>query len=226
VNLRRLEKAIDNTRNSMEGNWTTHGLKINMQTLLDQLQGDMQQVVEESERTRKLMRGIYKKFQDLYDLAPMQPKMFSIMPYRVDLDMLHQEAEVFRKSPITAMTEKHFVVKRFFLAMVSRARDIFFQARQEIDIWLKSALDPLRFQIQQHKEQMDQRLEDLQKISRSRDTLNSRMAELDRQRRAIAKQVTYLCNLHNALNSTLPLGGEERPRPRLIQGGAAIGAKR
>ncbi|MEW7981940.1 MAG: hypothetical protein G8D58_05640 [gamma proteobacterium symbiont of Phacoides pectinatus] len=186
----------------------------------------MQQVVEESERTRKLMRGIYKKFQDLYDLAPMQPKMFSIMPYRVDLDMLHQEAEVFRKSPITAMTEKHFVVKRFFLAMVSRARDIFFQARQEIDIWLKSALDPLRFQIQQHKEQMDQRLEDLQKISRSRDTLNSRMAELDRQRRAIAKQVTYLCNLHNALNSTLPLGGEERPRPRLIQGGAAIGAKR
>ncbi|MEW7981942.1 MAG: hypothetical protein AB2812_03790 [Candidatus Sedimenticola endophacoides] len=30
VNLRRLEKAIDNTRNSMEGNWTTHGLKINI----------------------------------------------------------------------------------------------------------------------------------------------------------------------------------------------------
>ena len=85
------------------------------------------------------------------------------MRYRVELEMLSQEAEIFRKSPVTAMTEKHFVVKRFFVAMVSRARDIFFQARQEVDAWLSTALEPLTFQIREHKEQMERRLQDLQK---------------------------------------------------------------
>ncbi|MCW8908361.1 MAG: hypothetical protein OQL28_14005, partial [Sedimenticola sp.] len=118
--------------------------------------------------------------------------------------------------PVTAMTEKHFVVKRFFVAMVSRARDIFFQARQEVDTWLSTALEPLTFQIREHKEQMERRLQDLQKVSRSRDTLESRVSELEGQHNAVARQLTILRNIHNTLNASAPLDQEQRPRPRLV----------
>ncbi|MES9911625.1 MAG: dynamin family protein [Candidatus Sedimenticola sp. 4PFRAG1] len=219
LDLKRLEGSINDTRAKMEENWTTGGLKTNMQSLFDQMRQDMQTVVDQSEQTRKLIRSIYRRFQNEHGFSVMQPKMFSIMRYRVELELLYQEAEIFRKSPVTAMTEKHFVVKRFFVAMVSKARDIFFQARQEIDAWLKTALEPLIFQIKDHKDQMEHRLKDLQKVSHSRDTLDGRIDELRRQYNAAAKQLTVLRNMHNTLNNTRPLTDAERPRPRLVKTG-------
>ncbi len=143
------------------------------------------------------------------------------MRSRVELELPHQEAEIFRNSPMTAMTEKHYVVKRFFVAMVSRAKDIFFQARQEIDSWLKTALEPLVYQIRDHKEQMEHRLRDLQKVSHSRDTLEKRVDELQKQHNAIAKQLTILRNIHNTLNSTELLTRDAQPKPRLVQNRSA-----
>jgi hypothetical protein len=216
LDLKKLEKSISQTRHKMSGNWTTPGLKTNMRSLFDEMRGNMQVVVEQSEQARKLIRSIYRRFQNDHGFTLVQPKMFSIMRYRVELELLYQEAEIFRKSPVTTMTEKHFVVKRFFIAMVSRARDIFFQSRQEVDNWLKTALEPLAFQIQEHKNQMERRLQDLQKVSRSRDTLESRIIELQEQYNAVAKQLTILRNMYNNLNNSRPLVEAERTAPRLI----------
>ncbi|MET0092886.1 MAG: hypothetical protein ABW120_05100, partial [Sedimenticola sp.] len=220
LDVKRLEKSIVATRDRMEGNWTTIGLQKSMQKLFEQMRDDMQSVVEHSEQTRKLIRSIYRRFQNEHGFSVMQPKMFSIMRYRVELELLSQEAEIFRKSPITAMTEKHFVVKRFFVAMVSKARNIFFQAQQEIDAWLKTALEPLIFQIKDHKEQMEQRLVDLQKVSHSRDTLEERIDELKRQHNAVAKQLNILRNMHNTLNNTRLPSDSELLKPRLVKGGS------
>lgn len=216
LDLKKLERSIIATQNAMTDNWTTLGLKSSMRSLFDDMRGNMQIVVDQSEQARKLIRSIYRRFQNEHGFSVVQPKMFSIMRYRVELEMLYQEAEIFRKSPVTAMTEKHFVVKRFFVAMVSRARDIFFQARQEVDSWLSTALEPLTFQIREHKEQMERRLQDLQKVSHSRDTLESRVNELENQHNAVARQLTILRNIHNTLNATTPLDQEQRPRPRLV----------
>lgn len=216
LDMKRLERSISASYNSMADNWTTLGLKTNMRALFDDMRSNMQTVVEQSEQARKLIRSIYRRFQLDHNFTAIQPKMFSIMRYRVELELLHQEAEIFRKSTVTTMTEKHFVVKRFFVAMVSRARDIFFQAKQEVDIWLKSALEPLVFQIREHKEQMERRLLDLQKVSRSKDTLELRVHELEQQYNSVAKQLTMLRNIHNELNSSVPLDEEQRPRPRLV----------
>jgi len=217
INIKQLEHEISQTRTRMEGNWTTQGLKNNMQALFDQMSSDMRQVAEQSEQTRKLIRGIYRKFQNKHDFSVMQPKMFSIMRYRIELGLLYQEAEAFRKSPVTAMTEKRFVLKRFFIAMVSRARDIFLQARQEIDGWLKTALEPLTFQMKEQKKQIDTRLQDLRNIRQSRNTLDVRLTELNRQQQAITKQLTVLRNMHNNLNISRPFTEEERPRPKLVK---------
>lgn len=221
LDLKRLEKSINKSHSAMKGNWTTAGLKHNMQHVFDDMRNDMQTVVEQSEQARKLIRGIYRRFQTDHGFSVVQPKMFSIMRYRVELELLHQEAEIFRNSPMTAMTEKHYVVKRFFVAMVSRAKDIFFQARQEIDSWLKTALEPLVYQIRDHKEQMEHRLRDLQKVSHSRDTLEKRVDELQKQHNAIAKQLTILRNIHNTLNSTELLTRDAQPKPRLVQNRSA-----
>ena len=223
LNPKLLEQRIRKAHERMDRNWTTLGLKNSMRQLFDEMRDNMQLVVQESEQARKLIRGIYRRFQNEHGFAVIQPKMFSVMRYRVELELLYQEAEVFRNSPVTAMTDKHYLIKRFFMAIVSRAREIFKVAQRDVENWLKSALHPLSQQINEHRQQMENRLQDLQKISQSRDTLESRITELETQKKAIARQLVILRNMHNRLNDQQPLADSERPKPHLVSQRTANG---
>jgi hypothetical protein len=217
LDMDRLEKRIKRTRNNMSENWTTLGLKTNMHQLFEELRSDMKVVRKESDQIKKLILTIYQRFHKEHGFTAAQPKMFSIMRYLTDLELLTQEAEIFRNSPVTAMTEKHFVVKRFFVAMVSKARDIFFQARQEINAWIKICLEPLVYEIHNHHDNIEQHLQDLKKISLSRETLNERIMELEQQHKDITEDLTALRNMHNKLVNLHTWDGIERPKPHLVQ---------
>lgn len=216
INLDDINALIVESRHSMSDSWTTLGLKSVMKHLFEALRGDMQSVVTQSELTRKLVRGIYRKFQNEHGFTVIQPKMFSVMKYRVELELLHQEAEVFRNSPITAMMEQSFVIKRFFTLIVNRANDIFQRASEDIDTWLGSTLQPLVLQIKNHKDLMEKRLSNLRKIGRSRSALQNRVGDLQDQYTELAQQLTSLRNMYNKLNNSRPLFEKERPKPRLV----------
>ncbi|RLJ19910.1 hypothetical protein DJ031_07695 [bacterium endosymbiont of Escarpia laminata] len=216
LDLGTLDNTINRSRREMTNSWTTHGMKTVMKNLFEEVRRNMHSVVSQSEQTRKLIRSIYRKFQNEHGFAVIQPKMFSIVKYRVELELLHQEAEVFRNSPVTAMMEQGFVVKRFYAALVSRARHIFHRASDDINNWLVTTLEPLVLQIRDHKEMMEKRLNNLQKIGQSRNTLQFRIVELQDQYTEAARQLTSLRNMANRLNSSEPLNKEKRPRPRLV----------
>lgn len=216
LDLEQLEQRIEAAQKEMRGAWTTRGLRRVMQALFDELRDDMQTLVGESEQARKTIRSIYRRFQSQHDFSVVQPRMFSVMRFRVELEMLYQEAEIFRNSPVMAVTEKHFVVRRFLMSLVGRARMIFTTARREVAEWLDGVLDPLSLQIEQHREQMETRLQDLQKISRSRDTLERRVAELQKQERAVERQLLVLRNLYNRINTAHPPSPGQDTKPRLV----------
>ena len=221
LNMEALDEIIERCRKEMSNSWTTSGMKSSMKNLFEDIRRTMLNVVTQSEQTRKLIRGIYRKFQNEHGFAVVQPKMFSIVKYRVELELLHQEAEVFRNSPVTAMMEQNFVVKRFFTAMVNRAREIFEHANDEIDGWLTSTLEPLVMQIKDHKEMMEKRLNNLQKIGQSRNTLQYRILELQEQYTELARQLTALRNMANRIKSSRPLNQGERPKPKLVSQSAS-----
>jgi len=216
LDLPRLEQVIEESHRRMSGNWTTRGLKNSMHQLFNEMRNDMRLLLKESEQTRKLARSIYRRFQTEHNFSVIQPKMFSIMCFRVELEMLHQEAEIFRNSPTMAMTEKHFVIRRFFIAIVGRARMIFDTARNEVDNWLNTVLDPLELQIREHRGQMAARVQELQKLSRSRNTLDQRIQELKLQYKVFGQQVIVLRNMSNRLNDQHPLSDKEQQPPKLV----------
>lgn len=217
LNFKTLNRVIERSRREMSNSWTTGGMKSTMKRLFEEIRHNMQSVVSQSEQTRKLIRSIYRKFQNEHGFSVVQPKMFSIVKYRVELELLHQEAEVFRNSPVTAMMEQNFVVKRFFSALVHRAREIFHRADSEIGAWLVSTLEPLVLQIRDHKEMMEKRLSNLQKIGQSRSTLQYRILELQEQYTEIAGQLTALRNMANRLSNNQPLTSVDRPKPQLVK---------
>ena len=204
---------IDETRGRMLKSRTTLGLRSNMRLILSTFRTDMQILMHESEEVRKKARSVYRLFQTLHGFTVTQPRMFSVMRYRVELETLLKEAEVFRNGLHIAITEKHFLIKQFFSAVVSRARAILSAAKREIDSWMKMVLEPLAFQIRERRNLMESKIQDMQKISQSRENLQRRIADLTEQETAISTQQAVLRDMHQALHRSHRTTGNNSSRP-------------
>jgi len=215
-----IDALIEKAHRDMLHSWTTHGLSRAMRNLFDELRRAAQAVNGESERIRKIVRTTYQRFGEDLGFALTPPKVFVPMKFRVEIELLVQEVDAFRKSPAMALSDQALVIKRFHEQMVSRGRILFEQLRATFDAWVRDALQPLASQIQDHKQIMEKRLENLQRIGRSKDNLQGRIDELQREYVELAKQLTALRNIYNALHYD-PLADDQRTRkPHLIAGSA------
>jgi len=201
LSMDNLDRLINKTRDSMTHSWTTSGMKNGMTTFFDGARDIMAQVTGQAEHTRTLIRATYRKFHEEHGLPQVTPKQFSVANYSTELERLYQEAEAFRLSPVTTMTEQSYVIKKFFISLVSHTRSLFFKANQDANHWLKDVMNPLVKQIKEHKVTMEKRLETLRRISESRDTLETRIKELDAEMRTNRKQLDTLDGLYHALHT-------------------------
>lgn len=203
LSLTKLDQLMAKTRKDMTGTWTTHGLKSAMKEFFDMIAETIKDASAQTDQINTLLQTIYRQFHKEHGLTETKPKFFSMAKYKRDLERLYHEAEAYRNSPVTTMTEQSFVVKKFFISMVSHARNTFFQAHQEAEAWGKAAMAPLIGRIKEHKHQMEKRLESLRKINESRDTLQARITELGKISQRLNTQLTDIDQLLETLNKPL-----------------------
>ena len=203
LSLTRLDQLMAKTRKEMTGTWTTSGMKSTMKQFFDIITETITEANQQTDQINTLLQTIYRQFHKEHGLSETKPKFFSMAKFKRDLERLNIEADMYRKSSMTTMTEQSFVVKKFFISMVSHARNTFFQAHQEVEAWGKSALAPLISRIKEHKHQMEKRLESLRKINESRDTLQSRISELENIAERLNTQLADINMLMETLNKPL-----------------------
>ncbi|MDH3563856.1 MAG: hypothetical protein OEN49_10770, partial [Gammaproteobacteria bacterium] len=156
-------------------------------------------------QVRGLVQAIYAKFHSEHGLAKIKPVNFSLLPYRSQLQKLYEEAEAFRNSPMLIITEQHFVVQKFFVTLVARARDIFNEASAAARAWSKAIMAPILSQVREHKLLMEQRLENLKKVHDNSESLNERIAELESSRQNLENQQLVIRNMLRKINQPLPV---------------------
>lgn len=205
LSMNAIDQLINQSRQKMVGSWTTNGLKRSMASLFEGIREAMERVVEQAVQARQLVQAIYRKFHKEHGLPSIDPRPYSMTNHNMQIEMLYQEAEAFRKNPVTTMTEQNFVIKKFFINLVSQARNVFFQANQETEAWLKEVMNPLVAQINEHKKQMEKRLKTLRKINESRDTLDARIHELEEEQVQLEKELEILNRLYSRLREPLPV---------------------
>lgn len=204
LSLQAVDDLVAKTRNDMEGSWTTPGMKKGMKTFFDGARDAMQHVTTQAEQTHSAVQAIYRKFHEELGLPVVEPKTLSLQKFRVELERLYEEAETFRNSPMTTMTEQHFVVKKFFISLVSHVRHLFSRAHKETDAWFKGILIPLVKQVSENKHQLDQHLETLCKINESRDSLDTKVRELEKRCALLEREDGTLHNIHERLTIPIP----------------------
>ncbi|WP_127474540.1 dynamin family protein [Sulfurivermis fontis] len=211
INLASLDQLVAETRKAMSDSWTTHGLKTGMKTFFDGVNARLSEVSDFADQLNRLVITIYRTFHQEHGIAEIKPALYSLTKYKQEFQQLYQEAEAFRTSPLTTMTEQHYVIKKFFISLVSHARNIFFKAQRDAESWSKAVMSPLVKQIKEHKETMEQRLENLRKINESRDTLQARIEELEKSNASLMKQYAEVRAILNTINQPLEVFEDVEP---------------
>ncbi len=207
--LSEIDALLAETRTVMSDSWTTHGLKDGMKLFFDRITEKFTEVNNYANQLNRLVITIYKKFHEDHGMTELKPVLFSTQGYMRDMKRLYHDAEAFRNSPVTTMTEQSFVIKKFFISLASHARNIFFKGHNDAEHWGKAVLLPLVKQIKEHKEQMEKRLENLRKINESRDTLQSRIDELEKALAVVDRQFKEIKTIMMVINR--PLGNQQDP---------------
>ncbi len=193
------------TRQGMSESWTTPGLREGMKNLFDGVLDSMERANKQTQQIRSLVQTIYGKFHSEHGLAKIKPVNFSLLPYRSQLQKLYEEAEAFRNSPMMVIMEQHFVVQKFFVTLVGRAREILNECSSAARAWSKAIMAPILSQVREHKILMDQRLENLKKVHENFDNLGDRIAELESNRQNLENQQLVIRNMLRKINQPLPV---------------------
>ncbi len=207
LSLKKFDQLTATARKEMAGSWTTGGMKMGMKTLFDGVRDTLEIAARHADETHNQIVSIYHKFEKENELEALHPEPFSTKKYTTEMRILYDQAEDFRTSPVTTMTEQNFVIKKFFISLVSHARDVFFQANQEAETWFKDIMVPLAKHVTEHKQVLEQHMETLYKINESKENLASKTAELEAQRKQLEEQHNALKKMYIQLQN--PISSEQ-----------------
>ncbi|NOT11928.1 MAG: dynamin family protein [Methylococcaceae bacterium] len=184
----KIDMIIRNTKNDMSKSLTTFGMKQSIRKLFDDLRDLLQDSIDITNETRRLVKAIHKKFKDEYGFKEIEPQLFSIKQYQIELEQIFEEGEAFRASAKTTMTEQSIVINKLYSTLIAKARNVLKQANADATTWSNSVLTPLMHQIKDHKKQIESRLLMLRKINDSSGTVAENIATLEAGLEPLRKQ--------------------------------------
>lgn len=196
----KIEEIVRRTRKQMAGSLTTVGMKGAMKSVLDELRAVLLSAVAICEETRKLVRGIYAKFQEEHGVAELKPPLLSLKQYQAELEQVFDEGEAFRSSASSTLMEQSTVVVKLYTTTIARARELFEQAHRDAIGWTTMALVPLVHQIKDHKRLIESRLEVLRKVNETGASLDEEIAALSKSLGSLRQRYSELAAIRQVLH--------------------------
>ena len=195
-NPTKLDIICSRSLQAINDSWTTVSLTRGMRELIRLIGDEFKAVNLAGDDVLRLMEGVYNTFHVRFKFDKMDFPPLDFEGPRNKLQLLIYETEQFCKDPVNiVMTEKRFMVRRFWRMLVDSARKIFNEARADTERWLAAVPLPLETQIKDHKAQLQSRLDSLAKINERGGAIAEEVAKLQAQRKEIQVQVEMITTL-------------------------------
>ncbi len=185
LNLVKLERLIAHAKRDMSVSLTTLGMRQSMNEFLRQVKRSMDDASVEIKEIFDLMETVYERFQAEHGLANIHPRKFSTARFHREIESLTDRHEFFIRGVSMVMTEQKVLVKRYYDTVMSKVREVYERANRDVEDWIRSVMSPLETEIREHQGQLRRRLESMKRISRTGDSLEERMEEMQYMRRAV-----------------------------------------
>jgi hypothetical protein len=184
----KLDEILEKSRNSIEKSWTTTGLLRSMQSLFGNATQQFDKIQHHAGQIKGLVDAAYRRFHEQHGFAELSPPALSLDAPLQSLHGLAQQTTDFCNEPVNIMTEKSFLIRKFYGGLVTAAEAIFEQAQAESETWLRASLTPLMSQIRDYKSQIERRIETVKQIHDNIDNLELRIDDLVARQADLLKQ--------------------------------------
>ncbi len=183
-----LDSALMSSRQEMGDSWTTVGLNRGMRNLMKQANDLASNIIKESRDIKKLADNIYHVFQNKHGFDVFEPPPLDISNFLHNMLALEKITNDFCTDPVNLLTEKHFLIRKFFLGLGAQTQKIFEQAERECERWIEDVLSILKTQMTQHKNSLDERTKNLSEAKASAEALDARLAIVEREYALLSKE--------------------------------------
>ena len=188
LSLTYLDSSLSESRQAMGDSWTTVGLNRGMRDLMKQANELASNITKESTDIKKLADNIYKVFQTKHGFEIFEPPMLDMSNFINNMKALTQITDDFCSDPLNVLTEKHFLIRKFFLGLGTQTQKIFEQSEKDCQRWLEDVLGTLKTQIAAYKTTLDERTKNLTEAKASSQALDYRLSIVENEYATIAKQ--------------------------------------
>lgn len=226
LSLTQLDRMLEKSQKKIGDSWTTHGLNQGMKSLIKETGEMAEKISTQAQALSDMGESLYLLFHTQHGFDQLRPPSLDMAEFRQGMLALQAHADEFCADPLNVMTEKHFLVRKFFYTLVTQVRGQFEKAKHDAGTWLKGLLAPLRLQISEHKAQLDKRTESLMKIHENQSSLQKNITELEEQLSALQNQSATLDQILLKLMKAAQKSGNQTaaaPAPAETAGGPTLG---
>ena len=183
-----LNASLAESRQAMGDSWTTVGLNKGMRSLMKQANALAGHITKESKAIKRLADNIYDVFQTKHDFDLFDPPTLDMSNFLKNMKALEKITHDFCADPINVLTEKHFLIRRFFLGLGTQMQKIFAQAEKDCERWQHAVLSELISQMSEHKTSLDERVKNLMEARSSTEALDAQLAMIEKEYAQISKE--------------------------------------
>ena len=198
-----LREEVRQTREAMEKSRTSLGLLDAVKQFFSRARANLIQSNKKTDEISEMMGVMYRKFSTEHGLALSAPMSFSLDKYVEELDAIEL---VFQKQfnivtilPQTRTTLMH----KFFDSIAARIKQNFLQANKDVEAWQKVVMAPLEAQIREHKLQLKNRMQSIQRIHVATDSLEDKIASFESIQAELDAQKQKMSDLETQLRTAL-----------------------
>lgn len=166
-----LDRTIAISKQEIGDSWTTTGLSRGMKNLMSQTATLAENVTRLAHEIRSQATEFYQLFHVRHGFDDRQPPALEMDAFLLRMQELEKMTGLFCADPINIMTEKHFLVRRFFGSLVTQVQLIFDQAHKNTRQWLYDVLAPLKLEIAERRADITKRSGIFMRIHKNLDAL-------------------------------------------------------
>jgi hypothetical protein len=179
LNAGRFEFIVNQARKSIDDSWMTHSLLRGMNSLTKSLYGGFDEITVLGEELKTLMLSTYLTFCERFGLETLQLPPLDLDEYRDKLRALVSETKRFCSDPVNIATPENMLRKRFFAGIVDRTRQVYDEARSEVERWIEAVTTPITGSLRNHKQQIEQRMTSLKELNEKSGSLEVRITQIN-----------------------------------------------
>lgn len=203
VSLPRLKLHVQAARDAMQASRLSIGLREAMDGLVQSARADMADLARRTDEIGRLMHAMGQRFATEYqwmlpEQAPFQPRRYMAEIERIEA---FQQRHFGAISLIT--TEKWALTRRYFESVAVRLRAVYDLASKAVDLWLADLMGPLLLRASEHETLLRDRLEAVQRVLDAAGQLQTRIEQLEFERKRLDQQLAALDQFESDLSALM-----------------------